>query len=708
MFENKFLSYSQRRFILLVNLINLTICCYLFRTSIPFLKYPFILFSLLVIFILNYKHIFSISFLLKYIKLFWIFIILFFQLLLSFIFTPKIYLIVTKDLLNSIIIFYLFFILYSVVQCKNDFKFWSDNFNKCIVFFAIVISFYILGNLLIVFPSSQFYADYSFFGNPLNGLINFDYNFSLLPVILGLLIIILYTQRELKIIEILVLNCSMIVCFAALFFSGSRRGLFVLIIMLIFLVTIQLIYFLYSANVKFKNIVLNTRPFFIIIFIILSSICIFFSFASYQTKLNAISCMGSKNVILAVNNINNKLLRYAKIYNENISYYDVFRRIWSPQINPNDPNSGWGSRVHLTVFPLEGENVEIVPKTARGYLMNKNCNSHTWNNNAYSFTVIGHSKVTQGDKLCSSVFCYVSKDFDGENAYLFAEGSVIGDRTAIYDMNKKGSWQKLNLNLNCINGESLVSIYFNKYGVSDFSSLNGYVIFAYPEYRIFNDSDGTINYFDSKYSSHIYLRNKMEEYDDKDSPKHLNSKQESQKLGLLFLPSNVNFTFLQNDPINRINKLFVEDSIYIKFNKNLQIDSVTSSFFSDRICRWKFAKEIFFKEFSTSQKLFGGGFLFLNWYGYVFVKDKYASDWPHNPFLAILLYSGLFGIIFYILSIWLAIYYYYIYFKNNFLYFIFFMIIFFFSFFSGSSPFDPPILGFFTLLPFFMHRIFKE
>ena len=40
--------------------------------------------------------------------------------------------------------------------------------------------------------------------------------------------------------------------------------------------------------------------------------------------------------------------------------------------------------------------------------------------------------------------------------------------------------------------------------------------------------------------------------------------------------------------------------------------------------------------------------------------------------------------------------------------FIGFLITFFFSFFSGSSPFDPPIMGFFILLPFFIHSIHKN
>ena len=132
------------------------------------------------------------------------------------------------------------------------------------------------------------------------------------------------------------------------------------------------------------------------------------------------------------------------------------------------------------------------------------------------------------------------------------------------------------------------------------------------------------------------------------------------------------------------------------------------NFGDDRIARWKFAVQIFDKEYSWSQKIFGGGFSFLNWYGYFFLGNKTKTDYPHNPFLFILLYSGIIGLIFYVIFLFKVFYYYIKYSKEYPLFFIFFLITFYFTFFSGGNPFDPPIMGFFVILPFIMHSIFKN
>ncbi len=123
---------------------------------------------------------------------------------------------------------------------------------------------------------------------------------------------------------------------------------------------------------------------------------------------------------------------------------------------------------------------------------------------------------------------------------------------------------------------------------------------------------------------------------------------------------------------------------------------------------WQFARQIFTKEYNWNQKIFGGGFDFLNWYGYYFHKDKTRSDWPHNPFLSVLLYSGILGLLVYIVLMYKVFYFYIKYIKEYYILFIFFLITFFFSFFSAGNPFDPPMMGFFVILPFFIHSIHKQ
>jgi len=167
--------------------------------------------------------------------------------------------------------------------------------------------------------------------------------------------------------------------------------------------------------------------------------------------------------------------------------------------------------------------------------------------------------------------------------------------------------------------------------------------------------------------------------------------------------------FSDKDPLRRWASRFIsEDTTYYGYSQNLNVDTVSNNFIGARTMRWQFAWEIYTKEYNWKQKIFGGGFNFLNWYGLYFLGDKKASDYPHNPFLYILLYSGIVGLILYILLLFKGFYYYIKYIKVSYLFFIFFLITFFFSFFSAGSPFDPPIMGFFIMLPFFVHSIHKR
>ena len=127
-----------------------------------------------------------------------------------------------------------------------------------------------------------------------------------------------------------------------------------------------------------------------------------------------------------------------------------------------------------------------------------------------------------------------------------------------------------------------------------------------------------------------------------------------------------------------------------------------------RYVRWQFAWQIFTKEFNWRQKVFGGGFNFLNWYGYYFLKDRTKTDYPHNPFLYILLYSGILGVSLYLFFLYKVFYFYLKYRKEYWIFFVFFLITFFFCFFSSGNPFDPPIMGFFMILPFFIHSVHKK
>ncbi len=127
--------------------------------------------------------------------------------------------------------------------------------------------------------------------------------------------------------------------------------------------------------------------------------------------------------------------------------------------------------------------------------------------------------------------------------------------------------------------------------------------------------------------------------------------------------------------------------------------------FAGRISRWLYARELWKSEYKWYNKILGHGFSFYDWFMKKFKTDSSGGDYPHNPFITILLYSGISGLSIYIWLLYKAFYIYISFRKKYDDLLICFLIAFFFSFFSGSSPFDPPIMGFFVMMPFYVFFI---
>lgn len=406
--------------------------------------------------------------------------------------------------------------------------------------------------------------------------------------------------------------------------------------------------------------------------------------------------------------------------------------------NSVDPASGWGSRKHSIIFPLYGKNVEIVPTDAVGYKMDHTCDASCWSNNSYAYTDVsclldGNPLSSQIIQYYASVYCYVSDDFDGSWAYLSTEGEVKGNVVSEYDLNKRGTWQKLEIYFQGNSNLPSVFLYWSKTGVENFSNLKGYVIFAYPEFRIIgfgyssllNKYNSPHDYFEitGKTDSPDYRSDFLSvNSDDRINQKYIPIFQRYQRNGLInntdiFLNRNILNRFLKindqpddesqdKDPVRRMAaKIITVDTNYYEIKNDLPLLPIKDSFFGDRLARWHFALLIYSKEYNLRQKLYGGGFNFLNWFGFRFLNDKKQSDYPHNPFISVLLYSGVFGLIIYLLFLGKAVYYCILYYKKYKTLMIFFIVTFFFSFFSAGSPFDPPIMGFFNILPFIINYI---
>lgn len=711
-----------------IHLICFIILLFIFRNAIPFFKYPFLL---LLIYTTLYAYIktrnsFRVN-ITDFIRNFIIIHILIFVLVISFLLSNKLYLTTFKDVFSAILLMFILFLMKLLINTKEEIKYFKNSLNDLIIYFALLISIVGLCNTFNIFsdaqafPSGEDFSKVEIYGK--------DNNFALLPIFFGIIIILNNLLKSVSKSKICFYNILLIIYSISIFLSGSRRGLMILF-GIIFVLVISYLYSFYKKNILFKNLFRNT--FFYPIILVVLSISFYFIVlnTSYLFKTKTLEIIGSRNINATKQRVAFLVYRYNSLVNFKGTYEEFYNSIWSASLDlsdknssydPKNPESIWGTRIHKTIFPLTGENVGIIPLGTKGYLMDSTCNSDTWNNNAYSYTLIGKSLVNENDSIKASVYCYVSEDFDGEWAILYASQAAIGE--CDYNLNYKGKWQKLSINLKCTKGEVTVHLYFSKFGVTNFSSLKGYVIFAYPIVEVVKQKGNTL--LNNKYM--YKLNDKVYKYNDNliyyniiytncifiDKNLHTyykNSLFSKIKCNSFSLPIPLNFiinnTSQDSDPIRKwISRFISEDTTYYGYKANIVIDSISNRLIDQRIERWQFAWQIFTKEYSWPKRIFGGGFNFLNWYGSYFLKDKTKSDYPHNPFLYILLYSGIIGLLLYTYLMYKVFYYYIKYVKEYYLFFIFFLISYFFTFFSGGNPFDPPIMGFFIILPFFIHYI---
>lgn len=712
-----YLIKKKNRFQLEIIVINLTILCFLFRMSIPFLKYPFILlyFGLMGHVLINFRKQLSNSIKVYFHTYKLLILLLILLLLAGFLFSNKLYLIVFKDSANIFILLSVFYLMSHIILIRNELDKYVNNFVKFIILFAIIISINLLGNLFSIFPENRGLSLLGIHLNPSNVLANIDYNFGILPVIFGLVALIyLLITSDYSYLQKFIFNILLIFFSLSIFFSGSRRGLFTFAIIIISIAVMQIISFFNKNEFLLRN---RSRLLFFIcsIFILTISSWYVIKWTPYSFKNNFLHFVGCKNLPNTKLNITTLICRINSTINPNTSFYEIYDNIWTPGFNSKDPESTWGTVNHKTIFPLVGDNVGIVPDGAKGNLIDSTCISGYSESGDYTdfISSIVNLKVNAGERYKVSIFCYVSEDLDVDQVRLtvptdyIIQKKVLGNAVSTYDLSKKNTWEKLEIEFECYVAEVPVYISFLKRGVKDFSHIKGHIIFAYPSYEKVNISDKKISSKVYKPEPDHYLS--IIHYNTTSLPKinkYHYASSVSLPFTLLIEKSNPQIDF---DPIrNLASKLISEDTTYYPYKSNLIVDTVYNSFTAPRFVRWKFALDIFLNEYNWRQKISGGGFNFLNWYGYVFFHDKTRSDYPHNPFLSVLLYSGIFGLTIYLILMYKVFYYYYKYFNEYKILAIFFLITFFFSFFSAGSPFDPPIMGFFNILPFFIHAVHKR
>jgi hypothetical protein len=742
----------------------------------------------------------------------------------------------------------------------------------------LVASLLLLNNPLQILPSEN-----------INNLISSDYNFVLLPIFFGLIGSLFFLIDANTFIKKVIYNGLLLLFSLTIVLSGSRRGLIIFGCIIFILICIQIIRFIKPLN-NLKIIAKRHRVYLFNIFLILIlSYGLIFK-TSYFYKKDLLEFLGSKDANYSSVRILASLFRYISPLEHSNDFYAFYENTWFANFDKGlDPDSGWGTCKHLTVYPLKGSGAKNIPDKARGYLLDSTCNSVKIGTNAYSYTLIGNQKVKKGDLVSATIFCYISEDFDASSVQFYSEGSTyetkvtevtefdsitmnevqgkypyvdycdalelgkdnnllyngnfsdsteyweanadstkhtliktpfgkglrvsrtngdggwwslfysgpkiiyhaghtyqirfkfkvqkgsdlpfnIGwwvndagfypfklpiqivdihdgwkeavctykfnethynlatflnslndfsivdfsdvrmfdlnktdtlpyliDHIGLINLSKRGVWRKFRLESKCYDGQAPVYISFIKRNTVDFSNLNGYIIFAYPKYNIIS-KDTLVE--KSKFSN-FYL-DSISNNNTQDHNKFKNIQIQAGIFQSIFpVITILDKKYEDHDPIRNIaGRLIPLDTSYQHYKSDILIDTVSNKFLGDRIMRWEFAYKLFTKEYNLKHKIIGGGFSFLNWFGFEFEKDKSYIDYPHNPLLSVLLYSGLLGLFIFLIFICKVVKEYYKMVQDYFMFVIFFGITLFFSFFSAGSPFDPPIMGFFMLLPY--------
>lgn len=312
------------------------------------------------------------------------------------------------------------------------------------------------------------------------------------------------------------------------------------------------------------------------------------------------------------------------------------------------------------VDKLEGDNVDILPAHCQGIYFDSTANGNIWKYLYYTSHAFCSANTEEGDSIKASIYCYQSKDFNGRSRV-----EAIGYKSRkYYNEKERGKWQKLETIIKSKGGHIRLGMFYSLNKAIDYSELTGHVVFAYPQLSIKRNGIWL------PYCSYV-LSDTFEEKSD--------------------------VSQVADDKIKT--KVEADDAaevIPFEMSKNI--------FFGPRINRWRYAWLLFSDEYSVKQKIFGGGFAYTEKFAKLF-NVPHGFDYPHNPMLSVLLYSGIFGLVLYFGMLFLVFKYYWKYTKQYWPWVLCFIMTFFFSFFSANGPFEPSVMGFFLLLPFLIHLI---
>jgi hypothetical protein len=98
------------------------------------------------------------------------------------------------------------------------------------------------------------------------------------------------------------------------------------------------------------------------------------------------------------------------------------------------PVKGWDEKFPKTVYPLAGANVQIVPPEEKGYIIDSMSDATIVDGNMFSNTFFKTIKISKGETVQASLYCYVSEDFNGDSVKILIQGPIKGNNESIYQI----------------------------------------------------------------------------------------------------------------------------------------------------------------------------------------------------------------------------------------------------------------------------------
>ena len=728
-----------------------------------------------------------------------------------------------RDFVNVSAVFVLFFVILVLINSKKELTSILSRFRNYVVIASTIVAGLGLVKLYYQLLGIKFgFLEVEGIGYPNGTSLSVDSNFFTLVCIFGIIFSLPLLLKKNPFYIWVLIQLSLVVLLFNIFLSTSRRGIIIASAVLVgFIIVWGLSVIL--KDEKLKQFRKNSLGFGMVSLFLISTIFYLLLFVSSFERNKRLS-FSKFNQLEVHHYVNMMTVSTESIFKSETDYHDVSSRNWQSNFDSRYPYSGWATGNYTPVNELTGENVGIVPKSAVGAKIDKTAGGSTRNSNANYVSKFFERNVEMRKRYLASVYCYVSPDFNGDWVRISSNGNVKGLTDDYYDLSQKGKWQKLVSSYNAESGRFSTYLYLSKLNAASLDSLNGYVVFAYPElkeisfdpklpitwagsqfdevshlpgfnadivpagtvgYQLNNTANGNIykkifrsstDYQsipvasgDSIYASvFCYVskdfngnavrlqikgnieRNSISRYDINNKGKWVKLEVKGQAIeegltkGVLFfsksdvtdfstLKGSVTFAYpiikvvkpgrreisynvnTHQEDIQRIEKATLFSLWQVSSNSNIsdqdsievipefQREMVNNSFAGPRLNRWRYALHLYINEYNFSQKLIGAGFGYTRKFARMFFKEERDFDYPHNPFLSVLLYSGLIGLIAYLLFIYKVINYYWKYRREYWPFALCFAAAFFFAFFSANSPFDPAILGVLSILPYIIH-----